>query len=162
MKIFGQLAWLLGGLLTVSSAYAAESLATVQQRAESRGYRVREVRWDPVLQQRWAVLESVANPQLPLLAELTDSGEDLPASAAAAGNIAPTFKVTEPAVRSGERVILWSAEQNVRMQMGAIAEGNAAVGQQIQVRVTGAGVNGDAGWRATGTVRGPGSVEIER
>lgn len=161
MKIFGQLAWLFGGLLAASSAYAAESLATVRQRAESRGYRVREVRWDPVLQQRWAVLESVANPQLPLLAELTDSGEDLHASAAAV-SIAPTFKVTEPAVRSGERVILWSAEQNVRMQMGAIAEGNAAVGQQIQVRVTGAGVNGDAGWRATGTVRGPGSVEIER
>ncbi len=118
---------------------------------------MREVRWDPVLQQRWAVLQSVAHPELPFLAELTDSGVDVPAAAAV-----PVFKVTELAVRSGDRVVLWSAEQNVRMQMGAIAEGNAAVGDRISLRVTGAGVNGDSGWRVSGIVRGPGSVEMER
>jgi hypothetical protein len=164
MKRLLQLAGLMAGFFAGSWAVdmqAAEPLAVVQQRAETRGYRVREVRWDPVLQQRWAVLQSVAHPELPLLSELTDSGVDVPAAAGLV-NGAPVFKVTELAVRSGDRVILWSAEQNVRMQMGAIAEGNAAVGDRISLRVTGAGVNGDSGWRVSGIVRGPGSVEMER
>jgi hypothetical protein len=163
MKRLLQLAGLMAAFFAGSWAVdmqAAEPLATVQQRAESRGYRVREVRWDPVLQQRWAVLQSVAHPELPFLAELTDSGVDVPAVATAVVNVAPVFKVTELAVRSGDRVVLWSAEQNVRMQMGAVAEGNAAVGDRISLRVT--GVNGDSGWRVSGIVRGPGSVEMER
>ena len=165
MRRFVQLAGLLAGFFAGSWAVgvqAAQPLAVVQQRAETRGYRIREIRWDPVLQQRWAILQNAAHPELPLLAELTDAGADVPASDAPVGSRAPVFKVTELAVRSGDRVILWSAEQNVRMQMGAVAEGNAAVGDRIQLRVTGAGVNGDSGWRVSGIVRGPGSVEMER
>ncbi len=160
---------LAGLLLSVSSAasvMAADSLTIVQQRAEARGYRVREVWLDPVLQQRWAVLQSVNHPELPLLAELTELSTVGPALAAGgnevAGLKAPAATATGFQVRSGDRVILWSAEQNVRMQMSAIAEGNAAVGDRIQLRVTGAGVNGETGWRISGIVRGPASVEMER
>ena len=162
MKNLRQLGWLLGGLLGVGPAYGADTLAAVQQRAEGRGYRVREVRWDPILQQRWAVLQSIVHPEFPLLAELTDSGADLPATGGGVVSVAPVFKFTELAVRSGDRVVLWSSEQNVRMQMGAISEGNAAVGGRVQLRVTGAGVSGDTGWRVSGIVRGPGSVKMER
>jgi hypothetical protein len=164
MKRVLQIAGLLAGFFAGSwavNARAAEPLALVQHRAETRGYRVREVRWDPVLQQHWAVLQSVAHPELPLVAELTDAGLSGPAASAPLVNAVPAFKAPELAVRYGDRVVLWSSEQNVRMQMGAIAEGSAAIGGRIQLRVTGAGANGDSGWLASGIVRGPGSVEME-
>ena len=141
---------------------AADSLATVQQRAEARGYRVREVWIDPILQQRWAVLQSADHPELPLLAELTDSGTNVPPAGSAGGTAAPALRSTQLVVRSGDRVVLWSADENVRVQMSAVAEAGAAIGDRIQLRVTGAGVNGDTGWRVSGVVRGPGSVEMER
>jgi len=165
MKRVLQIAGLLAGFFAGSWAVnvrAAEPLAVVQQRAEMLGYRVREVRWDPVLHQQWAVLENVAHPELPRLAELTDAGGSGPAARpVATAAVYPMFKPTELAVRSGDKVVLWSAEKNLRMEMGAVAEGNAAVGERISLRVTGAGVNGDAGWRASGIVRGPDSVEME-
>ena len=165
MKRLLQVAGLVAGAFAGScgaTLWAAEPLAVVQQRAEARGYRVREVRWDPVLQQRWVVLQSVAHPELPLLSERTATDGDGGLPGSLQGNAAPVVKPVELAVRSGDRVVLWSAEQNVRMQMGAVAEGNAAVGDRIQLRVTGAGVSGDAGWKVTGIVRGQGSVEMER
>ena len=164
MRSLRKFVGLLTCLLSVSEARvvrAAEPLAMVQQRAETRGYRVRELRWDPILQQRWAVLQNVAHPELPLIAELTDAGVSVNGTAAPGANAAPVFKVTELAVRSGDRVVLWSSERNMRVEMGAVAEGNAAVGDRVSLRVTGAGVNGDSGWRASGIVRGPGSVEME-
>jgi hypothetical protein len=168
MKRVLQIAGLLAGFFAGSwavNARAAEPLAVVRQSAEARGYRVREVRWDPVLQQRWAVLENVAHPELPLLAELADSGAKVSPGGSPAPRpvpVFPVFKVTQLAVRSGDRVALWSSEENVRMEMSAVAEGNAAVGDRIQLRVVGAGLNGDAGWRVSGIVRAAGSVEWER
>jgi flagella basal body P-ring formation protein FlgA len=67
-----------------------------------------------------------------------------------------------PVIHSGDAVTLWSDEKNLRMQLAAIAEGNAAVGERVQLRVTGAGVYGNTGWRVAGIVRGPGSVEMEQ
>lgn len=168
MKRIRQLVCVLAILLGAGwpgGARAADSLPVVEHKAEARGYRIREVRWDPVLQQRWAVLENVAHPERPLVAELTDSGAIVATAAAPApapAQASPVFKVKDLAVRSGDRVVLWSVEENVRMQMGAVAEGNAAVGDRIQLRVTGAGFNGDAGWRVSGIVRAAGNVEWER
>ena len=151
------------------AAKAADSLAIVRQRAEAKGYRLREVRWDPVLQQRWAVLESVAHPERPLLSELTDYREPRSGGQSretgSAVTVAPIFtpvKLSELAVRSGDRVTLWSVDENLRMEMSAVALGNAAVGDSIQLRVIGAGLNGDAGWRVSGIVRAAGNVEWER
>jgi flagella basal body P-ring formation protein FlgA len=64
-------------------------------------------------------------------------------------------------VHYGDRVTLWRSERNVRIQMSATAEGAAAAGEEVKLRITGAGANGDAGWRVTGIVRGPGDVEME-
>lgn len=137
-------------------------LVALKQRAEARGYRVREVRWDPVLQQRWAVLENVAHPERPLISERTDVAADANIAPSGVVSRAPVLPVIERAVRSGDTVVLWSAERNVRMQMAAVVEGDGSVGDRIQLRVTGAGANGDTGWQVTGIVRGPGSVEMER
>ncbi len=161
LRIAGLLAGFFAGDWAVN-VRAAEPLAVVEQKAEMRGYRVREVRWDPVLQKQWAVLENVAHPELPRLAELTDAdGSGLAVRPVATAAVYPVFKAAELAVRYGDQVVLWSSDSNVRLQMGAIAEGSAAVGERISLRVTGAGVNGDSGWRASGIVRGPGSVEME-
>lgn len=167
MRYRGQLASLLAAAIAVGwageiKAVDSVSLTDVKQRAEARGYRVLEVRWDPVLRQRWAVLESVAHPERPLVAERTDAEVSAPAVPVTGPNQAPAVKVRELAVRSGDRVILWSDERNVRMQMAATAEGDASVGDRIELLVTGAGEYGDGGWRVTGVVRGPGSVEMER
>jgi hypothetical protein len=173
MRYIRQLVWFVAALFGlgwtlawVSGLRAAtpDSIDAIAQRAEARGYRVRGVRWDPVLQQRWVVLESIAHPERPAVAELTGDATPAPASTAAAlvaTNQTAFLKPSEMAVRSGDRVVLWSAEPNMRMQMGAVAEANAAVGDRIALRVTGAGINGDTGWRAYGVVRGPGSVELE-
>lgn len=160
--------WLMVALTAASCAaqppnYAA--LSALRQRAEARGYRVREVRWDPVLRQRWAVLESVAHPERPYLAELTDSSVTEVAAesnrAAEAPHEETIAAVPVMVVHSGDPVTVWRTEANVRMQMAAVADRSAAVGDQLTLRVKGAGVNGEAGFQVTGIVRGPGSVEIE-
>jgi hypothetical protein len=69
--------------------------------------------------------------------------------------------VPELVVHSGDAVTLWKDEGNVRTQLAAVAEGSGGVGERVQLRVTGAGVFGNTGWRAAGVVRGPGSVEME-
>jgi flagella basal body P-ring formation protein FlgA len=64
-------------------------------------------------------------------------------------------------VHNGDRVTLWRAEENVRIQMAAVVQSNAGLGERVQLRVTGAGSNGDQGWLVNGIVRGSGSVEME-
>lgn len=127
---------------------------------ESRGFRVREYRWDSVLRQRWAILEDSAHPERPYRSELADIPQPaLPIASTSplqpAVYIPPVF-----VVRTGDTVTLWSEERNLRMQLAAVAESNAAVGDRIQLRVKGIGANGD--WHATGLVRGSGEVEMER
>jgi hypothetical protein len=141
------------------------SLDALRHRAEARGYRVREVRWDAVLRQRWAVLEDVAHPERPYLMELTESSvaqvaeeSRRAAEALSRGTIAG---VAPMVIHVGDRVTVWRADANVRMQMAAVADGNAAVGERITLRVQGAGVYGQAGFQVTGVVRGVGSVEME-
>jgi hypothetical protein len=149
-------------VLVVVLVTSASSLCA--QSAESRGYHLRDYHWDPVLAQNWAVLEDAAHPERPLLAELAPPGmspKPAPATSAAAP-VPPPLKPLPLAVHSGDAVTLWSNEKNLRMQLAAVAEGNAAVGERIQLRVTGAGVYGNTGWRVAGIVRGPGSVEMEQ
>ncbi len=142
---------------------------STQVSAQSRGYRLRGYQWDPILGQRWAVLEGAGHPDWPLLAELAPESvpltgppsQTVPAAGASRAAAPLPPKLAVPVVRSGDPVTLWSVDSNVRMQLSAVAEGNAGIGERIQLRVTGAGVNGNTGWRVTGIVRGPGSVEIE-
>lgn len=177
MNRFGHFALLLSAACSLSLAASlagevkspeAVALETLRQRAERRGYRLLEVRWDPVLRRRWAILQSLAHPERPPVAELTDLMTQAGVEAPHGGGVPSTVFASSPArqtelpVRSGERVTLWSSEDNVRMQMEAVAEGSGGVGDRIQLRVTGAGVNGESGWRVQGTIRGPGSVEMER
>lgn len=149
--------WLVVVAMAAGSAQAAERLY-----AAARGYRVIDYRWDAVLLQRWAVLQDAVHPERPLLSERVESSSlDVHVASQAAG-AAAVVKNAMPVIRLGDPVTLWSEDGNIRMELGAVSRQNAAVGDRIQLRVTGAGVNGSTGWQATGIVRGPGSVEMER
>ncbi len=142
----------------------------VQAKVPASEYRVRVVRWDPVLRQSWTVLEDKGHPEWPLQGHLTQTaapvapgtGSAGPAAASAqAGAGAAPVRPTMPVVHYGDQVTLWRTETNVRLQMSAIAEGSGAVGQQVPLRIVGAGANGSEGFKATGIVRGPSDVEME-
>ncbi len=164
LQLAGVMALLAGSSCAAQRARDA-SLDALRARAEDRGYRVREVRWDPVLRQRWAVLESVDHPERPYRAELTEtSAAQVEAESQRAAEALSGSTLTPAAamvIHAGDQVTVWRSEPNLRMQMAAVADGNAAVGDRVTLRVKGAGVNGEAGFPVTGIVRGPGSVEME-
>ncbi len=130
--------------------------------AEARGYRVIDYRWDPVLLQRWAVLQDALHPERPLLSERVETAEAGLRPTATAAAVPAATRPAAPVVHAGDLITLWSEDGNVRLQLGAVAQQNAALGERVQMRVTGAGVNGSTGWQAAGVVRGPGSVEMDR
>jgi hypothetical protein len=166
-----------GARLTSARPHMAP-LALIQARAQLRGMRLRNVRWDAVLHQNWAVLEDIEHPERPLWAELMDSADALPAaSGTSPGSAAdaplatvplvyvpPVYvppKQTVAVVHYGDRVTLWHMEKNVRIEASAITEGSAGIGEEVRLKIVGSGTDGDAGWRVTGIVRGPNDVEME-
>jgi flagella basal body P-ring formation protein FlgA len=68
-----------------------------------------------------------------------------------------------PVVRVGDRVVLWSTEKNIRLQLAAVAEENGAIGDHIRLRIPGAawdnGPNSQQPVR--GVVRSAADVEME-
>jgi len=191
------------------------SIAALRHSAASRGYVVRDIRWDPVLQRTWAIFESATHPDRPALAVLTQltdaelaterasieasvgkvvefqgrpagpSPIEVPSAKLQAGwsamqgaptdgsllsiaRVAPGMVATMPqvpVVHSGDRVVLWGEEKNLRLQLNAVVEENGAVGDRVRLHL--AGRSGDQ-WGGDptsrpirGVVRGPGEVEME-
>ncbi len=151
-----------------------EAVAALRERVGRQGYLLREVRWDPVLRQSWAVLESVGHPERPYVSVLVPlSARDMSFAGAQSG-VASSGQFTQaglhagsnqfalaPVVHVGDQVTLWSEEQNLHVQLTAVAEQNGAVGDRIRLHILGVSM----GWeqtpqRLTGTVRGAGSVEM--
>lgn len=157
----------IGGASMSPSHIRLAPLSSIVARAQLRGMRLREIRWDAVLHQSWAVLEDVEHPERPLWAELTDLvGPGEPGGVAAVAGrqsaIVPAPKPSITVIHYGDRVRLWRSENNVRIEMSAIAEGSAAVGDEVKLRLPGSGISGDTGWRVIGVVRGPGDVEMDQ
>jgi hypothetical protein len=125
---------------------------------------LREIRWDAVLRQSWAVLEDTEHPERPLWAELTDAVGPATGSAGVGRppQVVPVYKPTVTVIHYGDRVRLWRNERNVRIEMSAIADGSGGVGDEVRLRIPGSGVDGDTGWRVSGIVQGPGDVEMEQ
>jgi hypothetical protein len=170
VKVLCCLLWLGAGVAFGASAVSAgdaeskdsAALAAVRHRAELRGYRVIDLRWDPILRQRWVVLENAQHPERPHLAELTglqESDAKGMAGAAVQPSLA-TAKLAAPVVHAGDTVLLWSLEKDLRVQLNAVAEGSGAVGERVPLRVLGMGQSGDPSWRLVGIVRGPADVEM--
>jgi len=193
------------------------SIAALRHSAALRGYVVRDIRWDPVLQRTWAIFESEAHPERPALAvltQLTDAelaaerasvearagkviefqgrpagtsqidmpaekwmsgGSGLRAGPPTDGSLLSTPPVVAgivatvlqaPVVHSGDRVVLWSEEKNLRLQLNAVVEENGAVGDRVRLHLAARSGNqwgGDPTSRPIrGVVRGPGEVEMEQ
>jgi hypothetical protein len=120
--------------------------------AKGGSYRVSEVRWDPVLEQRWAVVASCEHPEQPTFAVLTNE--------TIAGKASSLRKEDgAPVVRAGEVVRLWRQEDNLRIEVTAMSEENGGLGKAIRVRLMG---GGSAEQQFIGIVRGVADVEMQR
>jgi hypothetical protein len=155
----------LGGAGWLPAHAKPAPLAAIMARAQLRGMRLREVRWDAVLKQNWAVLEDVQHPEYPLWSERMDTVGPVELVDGTTVVARPAESVAPPKpylalVHYGDRVRLWKIERNVRMEMSAIAEGSAAIGEEVKLRIPSSGVDGDTGWRVVGIVHGPGDVEM--
>ena len=121
--------------------------------AKGGSYHVSEVRWDPVLGQRWAVLASCEHPEQPTFAVLTN--ETITGKASSLQR----KEDSAPMVRAGEVVRLWRQEENLRIEVTAMSEENGGLGKTIRVRLMG----GDsAEQQFIGIVRGVADVEMQR
>lgn len=125
------------------------------------GYRVKMVRWDPLLKQRWAMVTSCDHPERPSIAiQIPDErSEGMQDNLESSGQ---TIQSPFPIVHAGDLVQLWKQEQNFRIKVAGRAEENGAAGSRVRVRLIPSGF--DIGQEQTfiGIVRGPRDVEIER
>ena len=167
--------WWIAGLGVVGSSAAqaacpstpAAAVGLIGNRVENSvagdggGFRVTSMRWDPLLRRRWALVVSCEHPEWPAVELPVPALE----SAARDGerDQAKYFLPRLPVVRAGELVHLWSQEDNLRIDIGAVAEQNGAVGERVRVRLTQRnGLGNQIEEQFLGVVRGPRDVEITR
>jgi len=134
---------------TISLASLGVSLSTP---SADEKYRVTATTWDPVLQQKWTLVARCEHPEWPALAfQKAGSGVDQ----ASVDNYPPL----PPAVRAGDIVRLWSAEERLRIEVAAVAEESGGLGKTIRMRF----MRTDAvEQQMIGIIRGPLDVEMSR
>jgi hypothetical protein len=130
----------------------------------SEGYRLEAVRWDPLLQQRWAIVTFCGRPGLPKLM--------LPMQKAAIGpglehDSSPTALF--PVVHAGDVVRILRQEEFLRIELSGIAEENGVLGERVRIHLlrpampgsspVEAGFDGGSG-SMLAVIRGPHIVEI--
>lgn len=161
---------LAAGLLAASAVAASplhsgcratpeEALKQSTQTGETtQGFRVTNLHWDPLLLQQWAIVVSCANPERPSLTF------KVPVHS---GRYADTT-IKLPAIHNGDIVRAWSQDSFARIELSGVAEGNAALGDRIRIRVIRPFSSGGEGLAASGSpetrfgiARGPHDVEIE-
>jgi hypothetical protein len=128
----------------------------------ARGWTLREVHWDPILRQAWAIFGDPAHPERPTVAVPAEARDQQAAQGTAEARLR-TVAAAMPVVHVGDRVRLWSVEKNLRLQLSAVAEENGAVGDSIRLSIAGAAwEGGTAGQQVVrGVVRGAAEVEME-
>ena len=124
------------------------------------GYRVTSVRWDPLLRQGWAMVARCGHPEWPEVAlptRLSSLALKLEGGTASIGVVDVPL-----VVRAGDTVRLWRRENELRIEVAAVAEESGSLGKSIRVRLVRAGMEGQAERQMTGVVRGPADVEMQR
>ena len=161
--------WIVGVLaVTIAQASCARTPAeaarlaadgATRPAAGDGGFRVESMRWDPILQQRWARIASCAHPEWPAV--------EMPVAASATLRTTPSraeaLLPESPVVRAGDAVQLWIRQGDLRIEAAAIAEQSAEMGQTVRVRLMQRktlGQQKEEEFRAV--VRGPHDVEIEQ
>lgn len=114
------------------------------------GYRVTSVRWDQLLRQGWAMVARCGHPEWPEVALQTRVSHLV-------------LDVGVPlVVRAGDTVRLWRRENDLRIEVAAVAEESGGLGKSIRVRLMHAGMEGQPERQMVGVVRGPEDVEMQR
>jgi hypothetical protein len=141
-----------------SSLFAANSVTSATP-LSTDSYRLEFVRRDPLLGETWGIFSSCFHPEQPrhILR--------LPSSDAMSNNIRAASVLI---VHAGDMLELRSGEQNVAMQLVAIAEEAGAVGQRVRVHllrpkgVPPAESRIDTGWgmKLSAIVLGPHEAEV--
>jgi hypothetical protein len=128
----------------------------------AQGWVLREVHWDPILRHAWEVFADPVHPERPTVAVLAGGAEQEVARSAAEAR-SRAVEAAVPVVRVGDRVVLWSAEKNLRLQLAAVAEENGAIGDHIRLGIPGTAWDNGPGSQppVRGVVRGAADVEME-
>ncbi len=109
----------------VPGAGESAAVEALRERVGRQGYLLREVRWDPVLRQSWAVLEAVGHPERPYVSVLVP----LAASDVTARRARGLSGVSAGQVSAGQAL----AGQAPVVQYGASASGSAGYGRANSV-----------------------------
>ncbi|MEO6816003.1 MAG: flagella basal body P-ring formation protein FlgA [Edaphobacter sp.] len=129
--------------------------------AEGKGYRVTSIRWDPVLNQRWATVVRCGHPEWPSLSLRT--GETNTASRLPVTQIQEEDAQSGPLVHAGDIVHLWRQENLLRIEVTGVAEESGRLGKLIRVRLLRRDTDDQSiEEQFTGIVRGPADVEMQR
>jgi hypothetical protein len=125
------------------------------------GYRIKAVRWDPLLSQHWAMIESCQHPERPVVA--LPLSEFAPKSISALAHRGDqSAPLPFPVIHAGDLVQMWRQEQDLRIEIAGRAEESAAIGSRVRIRLLRSGFEFGTEQIVTGIVRGPGDVEIAR
>lgn len=132
--------------------------APQQPSLQSSGYKVESIRYDPVLDQRWAVIASCGHPERPTFAVPVDSS--LQDRSGAPSRRYGAIHEHAEIVRAGELVQAWQQQPNVRIEVAGRAEESGGIGNHVRIRVLQSGSETGQPLTVIGIVRGPGNVEI--
>lgn len=140
-----------------AAAKLAGSNASSSPTPEGKGYRVTNVRWDPVMRQSWATIVSCGHPEWPGFAMRTAD-----AQRRSTGLSAEMHEDISPMVRAGDVVELWRQEDRLRIDVTGIAEQSGSIGQTIRVRLLRRQESSQsAEEQFSGVVRGRANVEMQ-
>jgi len=134
---------------------------------QRHGYQVQAVRWDPLLQQSWAVIRSCDHLERPALMMRTDLPITKPSVLSTLFPVSSTagWSAGVPIVRAGDVVRLWKSESYAHIELMGTAEENGGVGTRVRVRLAAPkdrdGLYGQSPQYLAGVVRGPADVELE-
>ncbi|HUZ95104.1 MAG TPA: flagella basal body P-ring formation protein FlgA [Edaphobacter sp.] len=124
---------------------------------DDKGYRVASVRWDPVMQQRWATIVSCGHPEWPGVSLRAGGTIDAPRGSSTQARVERS-----PLVRAGDVVEVWRQEDLLRIEVSGVAEQSGSVGETIRVRLLRrAGSNQSVEEQFNGVVRGRADVEMQ-
>jgi hypothetical protein len=136
--------------------------AAQRETLAAQGWVLREVHWDPILRHAWEVFADPTHPERPTIAVLSGGAEQEVARGLAEAH-AYAVAAAVPVVRVGDRVVLWSAEKNLRLQLAAVAQENGAIGDHIRLSIPGAAWDNSPNSQQAvrGVVRSASDVEME-
>jgi len=132
---------------------------TEQRHLQDTGYRVKSMRYDPVLDQQWAVIASCGHPERPTFAIHMDSPLPQRSGSSAPGQ-SVTYGQKDALVHAGDIVQAWQQQPNLRIEIAGRAVESGTMGSPVRVRVLRSGFEAGQPLTLSGIVRGPGNVEI--